>query len=98
LCSYLKKRKISFFRGSNENVLKRFYDCAQKYKIDNCIRITADCPLIDIKILGQVIDLFEERKLNYACNTFPPTFPDGLDVEIFDKKSLIKTYRNAKKI
>ena len=97
LCRYLKKRKINFFRGSNENVLKRFYDCAQEYKIDNCIRITADCPLIDVKILGQVIDLFEERKLNYACNTFPPTFPDGLDVEIFDKKSLIKTYRNAKK-
>ncbi|MDC3202119.1 glycosyltransferase family protein, partial [Candidatus Pelagibacter sp.] len=93
---YLKKKKIPTFRGSNNNVLSRFFDCAKKNKFKNIIRITADCPLIDYKILEKTIKLFENKKLDYASNTMPPTFPDGLDVEVFTFSALRKAYLNAK--
>jgi glutamate-1-semialdehyde 2,1-aminomutase len=96
ISDYLKKKKISIFRGSNKNVLSRFFDCAKKNKFKNIIRITADCPLIDCKILEKTIELFENKKLDYASNTMPPTFPDGLDVEVFTFSALRKAYKYAK--
>lgn len=96
ICDYLKKNKIAVYRGPNKNVLARFFECAKKNRFKNIIRITADCPLIDCKILDETINLFEKQNLDYASNTMPPTYPDGLDVEIFTFKALKKTYENAK--
>ncbi len=93
---YLKKKKIPIFRGSNKNVLSRFFECAKINKFKNIIRITADCPLIDCKILEKTIKLFENKKLDYASNTMPPTYPDGLDVEVFTFSALKKAYKHAK--
>ncbi len=96
ICNYLKKNNIALYRGSSQNVLSRFFNCAKKNKFKNIIRITADCPLIDYKILAKTIDLFEEKRLDYASNTMPPTYPDGLDVEVFTFETLKKAYENAK--
>jgi glutamate-1-semialdehyde aminotransferase/spore coat polysaccharide biosynthesis protein SpsF (cytidylyltransferase family) len=90
-----KRKKISFFQGDEKNVLKRYYFAAKKYKYKNIVRITADCPLIDYKILDNLIALYLEKKVDYASNTDPPTFPDGLDVEIFSFKVLKEAYQNA---
>ena len=91
-----KKNKVKFFKGSENNVLDRFYNAAKKYDAKNIVRITADCPLIDISILDENIDIYLKNNLDYISNINPPSFPDGLDIEIFNFKSLSKSWRNAK--
>ena len=96
LCDHLDRLKIQYFRGSEDNVLKRFYDASTIYKAHNIIRITADCPFIDIKMMNKMINIFEKDKVDYLSNSYPPTFPDGLDIEIFNYKSLKNAFKNAK--
>ena len=91
-----KKIKVDHFIGSEKNVLSRYYFAAKKYRFENIVRITADCPLIDPDIVDLVIKNFFNKKVNYATNGAPPTFPDGLDVEIFKFQELKKAYKNAK--
>ncbi len=91
-----KKLGIDYFVGSENNVLSRFYNAAKKYKFENIVRITADCPLIDPGIVDLVINNFFKKKVNYASNTNPPTFPDGLDIEIFKFHDLKNAYNNSK--
>ena len=90
------KTGIDYFAGSENNVLKRFYYAAQKFGGENIVRITGDCPLIDSQIVDKVIENFFSKKVDYASNTNPPTFPDGLDVEIFKFSLLKKAHLNAK--
>ncbi len=96
LFNYLKKKKIKIFRGSERNVLKRFYDSAKLYKSKIIVRITSDCPLIDHKIIDEMIKVLIEKKKDYVSNATPPSFPDGLDVEVFNFESLQKAYFSTK--
>ena len=91
-----KKYKIKIFRGSEKNVFKRYYQAATKFDIKNIIRITADCPLIDPKVLDRFIEKFFSKNYDYLSNVIEPTFPDGMDIEIF-KFQIIKE-KFAKKI
>lgn len=93
---WAKENNINFFRGDLDNVLKRFYDTALNYKGDVIVRITADCPLIDPEIVDQVIHLFLSGEFDYYSNTNPPTFPDGLDTEVFTFAALQKAFQAAK--
>ena len=86
------KLGFDYFVGSEKNVLKRYYFAAKKYNAKNIIRITADCPLIDPDILDSVIHKFSEGKYDYVSNINPPSFPDGMDIEMFNFNSLKKTY------
>ncbi len=83
-------RSLGFrvFRGSEKNVLLRYTDAAKMSDADVVIRITGDCPLVDPELLDSMLAKFEG--LDYFCNTMPPSFPDGLDVEIFTAKALEK--------
>ena len=87
---------IQFFRGSEHDVLDRYYKAALQYGSKNIIRITGDCPMIDPSVVEQVIDLFQTKKLDYVSNSLPRTFPDGLDCEIFSFKVLEYSFFNAK--
>ena len=60
------------------------------------MRITGDCPLIDPIIVDEVIKKFRDNKFDYISNICPPTFPDGMDVEIFTYQSLEESFSNAK--
>ena len=91
-----KKNNINIYVGDEQNVLKRFFFAAKKYNLENIVRITADCPLIDSDILDKMISLFIRENFDYISNINPPTFPDGLDIEIFNFKSLLFAFRNAK--
>lgn len=72
------------FRGSESDVLSRFYDLAVATKADVVVRMTGDCPLHDHQVIDAVILAFlEQLEFTYASNVFPPSFPDGLDVEVF---------------
>ena len=97
LVKICKKNKIPYFRGSNTNVLKRYFDASEKHKLKNIVRITSDCPLVDSKIIDQLCIKFENNKFDYVSNVIKPTFPDGLDVEIFNFETLKNTYINSKK-
>lgn len=91
-----KQHKIKLFRGSSNNVAKRIIDCAKVNNIQTIIRITADCPIIDPKLIDQCIKLHLNKKNNYTSNIMELSFPDGLDVEVIDLKSLIESQRISK--
>jgi len=91
-----KNCKIEVYRGSENDVLDRFYQAAKLFNINHIVRITADCPLVDPKIVEKVIDLYLNGNYDYVSNTHPPTFPDGIDVEVFSFKALEKSWQEAK--
>ena len=90
IVKFCKTNSIKYFRGSENNVLNRYYQTAKKFNIKNIIRITADCPFIDPIILDKMIIEFKKKKLDYLSNTYPEpsTYPDGMDIEIFKFNSL----------
>ena len=92
-----KKLNISCLRGSNNDVIDRFYQISKKFNSKNIVRITADCPLIDPKIVDQIVKEYFLRNVSYATNTMPPTFPDGLDVEVFSFSALKSAWRVSRK-
>ena len=96
LYTAIKKIGYECYRGSEFNVLDRYYKAAILYKAKNIIRITADCPLIDPALVDLVIKKYENTKVDYCSNVNPPTYPDGLDTEVFSLDSLKKIYNNNK--
>jgi spore coat polysaccharide biosynthesis protein SpsF (cytidylyltransferase family) len=97
--AFIKKNlpKCDVFRGSENNVLERFYLCAVKYKPDYVVRITADDPLKDAEVIDKAIDiLLKDPNLDYCSNTIEPTYPEGLDIEVFKFSALEKAYKEAK--
>ncbi len=92
-----KKLNIEYYIGSTQNVLSRYYKCSKKFKSDYILRITSDCPFIDPSIIDKMIDKIQFYKYDYVSNTLNPKFPDGLDAEIFNFKTLEYSYFNAKK-
>lgn len=94
----LRRNNIKFHEGPVNNVLKRFYITAKKYNCKkNIIRITSDCPLIDTDLLKKGIRLFQENKVDYISNNIEPSFPHGLDFEIFTFKALENAFKNSNK-
>jgi spore coat polysaccharide biosynthesis protein SpsF len=89
------KNQIDLFRGSEENVLKRYYDAAKHFHTKVIIRITADDPFKDYQIMDKVIEKFQKEKADFACNNNPPTFPEGLDIEVFSMESIETAFNNA---
>ena len=59
----LLKNKYKVFRGSENNVLKRYFDCAKKYSVNNILRITSDCPLIDHRLIDKIGKIYDYEKL-----------------------------------
>lgn len=89
----LDKYNIRYFQGSENNVLKRYFDCAKKFKINHIIRVTSDCPLVDPYLVKNMYKCFKKNKLDYLANTLPEKkkrYPDGSDIEIFTFSALKK--------
>lgn len=82
LAAACEHRGVTCFRGSLADVLGRFVQAARQYKADTVIRLTGDCPLADPVVIDDVIRFFQAGNYDYASNCMPPTFPDGLDVEV----------------
>jgi spore coat polysaccharide biosynthesis protein SpsF len=87
---------VPCFRGSEDDVLGRYYDAAQKYGAQAVVRITADCPIIDPEIVDRTIEFFQEKNVDYAANDVPRTFPRGLDTEVFTMSSLRLAWEQAR--
>ena len=95
LVEYLNKTKVSYFCGSENDVVDRFYKAATKFSAKVIVRITADCPFVDIKIVDDFIRKFKKNKPDYLSNCMPYTYPNGFDVEVFSYKLLKKVQKNA---
>lgn len=97
IVAFCKKNFIRYFIGSTNNVLSRYHHTATKYKIENIIRITSDCPLVDYRVIDQMIKIFKKKKVDYLANTYPlpSKYPDGMDIELFTKNTLQKSYNKA---
>ncbi|KAF6246728.1 acylneuraminate cytidylyltransferase [Nitrosopumilus sp. b3] len=96
LVNIAKNNDIQYFQGKTHNVLDRFFQCAKKFNADIIIRITSDCPLIDPKLIQQMLHVYLNHDYDYLSNTIKPTFPDGLDVEIFSFQALEQAFHSAK--
>jgi spore coat polysaccharide biosynthesis protein SpsF len=88
---------ISFYKGSSNDVLSRYYQTAKNYNAEIVIRVTSDCPVIDPVIIDAMLKQFiQEDHIDYLSNTLERTFPRGLDAEIFTFAALEKTFNEAK--
>ena len=72
---------INVFRWEPKNVLDRYYNCAKEFSIQNIVRITSDCPLIDPSIVDKGISIFKNNNYDYVTNTYQRTYPDGNETE-----------------
>ncbi len=90
--------KIGFIceRGSEKDVLERYLQVAENNLADIIVRITGDCPLVDPIIVDKCIKKFIGSNVDYCSNVNPPTFPDGLDVEVIKFSALKKASKESK--
>lgn len=84
-----------WYFGPEEDVLARYYGAAEAAGADTIVRITGDCPLVSPWAIDEVVKFQRDSKLDYACNTQPPSYPDGLDVEVFSRSALRMAHQNA---
>ena len=100
VAEYCEFSGIPFTRGSQFDVLDRYYQTAKGAKADVVVRITADCPVIDPNLIDDVVNALLEDKYDFVCNRLPPpyhrTYPIGLDVEACTFKALEKAWKKAK--
>ena len=95
LLNHVESLGYPSFQGSEDNVLERFYLAAQKFDGGIIIRITGDCPLVDPQLVDEAVDKFKTSSVDYLCNINPPTFPDGLDIEVFTFEALQRAHNEA---
>lgn len=94
---FCQNNGIDCYRGSEQDVLARYYQAAQQFHPDAIVRVTADCPLIDPDLIDQVIQQYEEAypSYDYLSNCLERTFPRGMDVEVFSFNALKKAFIEA---
>lgn len=97
IANYCEEQEIPYFRGSELNVLSRYYHCAKKYELDVIVRVTSDCPLIDGKLIAEAIQKYQSYndELLYLSNCHQRTYARGFDFEIFSMSLLEESFRNA---
>jgi len=95
IAKYCAQSNISCFRGSETDVLERFYQCAVGWGAEVVLRLTCDCPFVDSNVVSEVVRLREIKEAAYASNINPATYPDGLDVECFTFDSLFSAHKAA---
>lgn len=93
--NFVRKNDIKCFRGSEQDVLDRYYQCAKNYSLSAVVRITSDNPLVDPDIIDKIVTLFKTNDYDYVSNDHPPTFPLGYVVEVFSFSALETAWKNA---
>ena len=92
-----EKLGIDYYRGSEHDVLSRYYETAKTYHSDVIIRLTSDCPIIDPSVIDKTVQHFlnNQESVDYVSNTLERTYPRGLDTEVFSFAALKKAYNEA---
>jgi spore coat polysaccharide biosynthesis protein SpsF len=96
IIEFARGSSVGSFEGSTHDVLDRFYQAARLHRADIIVRITADDPFKDPGVIDLIVDaLGDDPSLDYASNTLEPTFPEGIDVEVFTMVALEKAWNEA---
>jgi len=90
LVKFLQKNSINVFRGSEHDVMDRVLKAAKQLDKNYIVSLTGDCPLIDSRIIESMIRRFNSAGLEYMSNFSPPSYPDGMEVQIFSNGCLEK--------
>ncbi|EKD28525.1 MAG: Acylneuraminate cytidylyltransferase [uncultured bacterium] len=96
LVKWLHKNNYKYFRGSESNCLKRFYDAAILFNIDFIVRITSDCPLVPPDLVDSMIQYYIKNfhYIDYLSNRQFTNYPEGVDIEIFKTSMLAEALKN----
>lgn len=86
---------VKYYRGSENDVLDRFYQTVKMIQPDFIVRLTSDCPLIDPQLLDEVIVKAKEEDLDYYANIIEEHYPDGQDIEVFKFSALEQAWRET---
>lgn len=91
--------QVPLYRGSEEDVLDRYYQAAKAFSADVIVRVSGDCPLIDPEVIDCVIEFYLKHypQYQYVSNTIERTYPRGMDVEVFSFDALEKAAKEAKR-
>ncbi|OGZ62610.1 MAG: hypothetical protein A3C58_02805 [Candidatus Staskawiczbacteria bacterium RIFCSPHIGHO2_02_FULL_34_10] len=93
---FAKKNDIKYFRGSEDDVLSRFYFATKQFNSKNILRVCADRPLLDPILIDFVIDKYFECNADYISTRIKHTFPEGLTIEVFKSSVLKEAFKKAK--
>lgn len=96
IVDWCKETGVKFFRGSKSDVLNRFYSAAEEFNADIVMRLTCDCPFLDPAICSQLLTAMQQNSSDYATNSHPGTWPDGLDCEAMKFSTLKLANEEAK--
>jgi spore coat polysaccharide biosynthesis protein SpsF len=90
-----KSMDVNYYRGSEHDVLSRYFETASLQNCDAIVRITSDCPLIDPTLIDEAIHTYTHGDIDYVSNMLPPTWPYGMAIEVFSFDSLRDAYAQA---
>ncbi len=88
-------KQIACFRGSEKDVLNRYYCASLAYPSDVIVRITADDPVKEPSLIDKVVSKLIAESYDLVTNNLPPSFPEGLDCEAFTFQTLETMEKNA---
>jgi len=95
MVEHVNNLEFSVYRGSEDDVLDRFYQAGLSHNADAIVRITGDCPLVDPNLVDEVVREFKNTGADYISNATPPSYPDGLDIEVFSFEALKLAWSEA---
>lgn len=97
LAYWCSAQSVAVYRGSVDDVLDRFWQCAKQHPAEFIVRVTADDPLKDPEVIAQALALCASSpEVDYASNTLQPSYPEGLDIEVVRFRTLERAAREAK--
>ncbi|MCE5181769.1 MAG: aminotransferase class III-fold pyridoxal phosphate-dependent enzyme [Anaerolineaceae bacterium] len=97
LVDHVRKLGYACEQGSENDVLDRYVQAARAHQADVVVRITGDCPLVDPDLVDECIRRFKVLDIDYLCNNYPPTYPDGLDIEVCTLQALEQASKETAK-
>jgi glutamate-1-semialdehyde 2,1-aminomutase len=97
LAAHAQLLGTTVFRGSERDVLDRYHAAATGAHADIVVRVTGDCPLVDPGLVDEAVRAFRGAGVDYASNVDPPTYPDGLDIEVFSVEALRAAWTEAQR-
>lgn len=95
IVSFCKINKVTYYRGSEKNVLKRILEGAKKAKAQTIVVLTGDCPLIDFRHINRAIKFFFKGKYDYVSNAYKRSYPDGFDTQVLKVSALEKADKST---
>ena len=96
LIDYLNAAKIAYYRGSENDIVSRLYQTAVKFNADTLVRVWGDCPLIDSIVVDRMLEKYFNAKADFASNDAPPTYPFGMNAEVYSVRTLKAIFDDVK--